>query len=179
MHGQARRHRAVGVQHRHGQGAQAQVVLFFVDGVALCAHLLQGFAVDGSKVASLKVTAQVKSGLTFPGLKEGDVPAIAISFYDEERRDLGYATPGPFVGTQDWHQEAKLIAVPRQAREGILRIGLFGATGTIDFDVDRGITLGTNMSTAMQMAVDAGGQQMSIGMTQTMNLELVEYLAGR
>mgnify|MGYP003312954316 FL=1 len=59
---------------------------------------------------------------------------MAISFYDEERRDLGVGFLGPFVGTQDWHEEAKLIAVPRQAKEGIIRIGLFGATGTITFD---------------------------------------------
>ena len=62
------------------------------------------------------------------------MPLLAISFYDEERRDLGVGFIGPFVGTQDWHQEIKMIPVPRQAKEGIIRIGLFGATGTIYFD---------------------------------------------
>ena len=109
-------------------------VEFKNDDVGRAAHMLQGFPVDGSKVASLKVTAQVKSELTFPGPSKGDVPLLAISFYDEERRDLGVGFLGPFVGTQDWHEEAKLIAVPRQAKEGIIRIGLFGATGTITFD---------------------------------------------
>ena len=109
-------------------------VEFKNDDVGRAAHMLQGFPVDGSKVASLKVTAQVKSELTFPGPSKGDVPLLAISFYDQERRDLGVGFLGPFVGTQDWHEEAKLIAVPRQAKEGIIRIGLFGATGTITFD---------------------------------------------
>ena len=109
-------------------------VEFKNDDVGRAAHMLQGFPVDGSKVASLKVTAQVKSELTFPGPSKGDVPLLAISFYVEERRDLGVGFLGPFVGTQDWHEEAKLIAVPRQAKEGIIRIGLFGATGTITFD---------------------------------------------
>ncbi len=111
-----------------------QYVSFTNEDVGRTAHLLQGFAVDGSQVAALKVTALVKSELTFPGTAKGEVPLIAISFYDEKRRDLGVGYVGPFIGTQDWHDVGKLIPVPRQAREGIIRIGLFGATGTIAFD---------------------------------------------
>lgn len=52
-------------------------------------------------------------------------------------------------------------------------------TGTIEFDVDRGITLASTVSTAMQMTVSAGGQQFVMGMTNALNLALIEYRAGR
>lgn len=52
-------------------------------------------------------------------------------------------------------------------------------TGTIDFDVDRGLTLASRMSMTMQMTMGAGGQEMAMKSTQTTNVELVEYLPGR
>ncbi len=57
-----------------------------------------------------------------------------------------------------------------------------GATkidGSIDFDTDRGITVSSTMSTNMQMTIDAGGQQMTMTISQTMNTELVEFKPGR
>jgi len=50
-------------------------------------------------------------------------------------------------------------------------------TGSIDFDVDRGITVGSELSTTMQMSITAAGNAMTVGMTQTMSLELVEYVS--
>ena len=58
----------------------------------------------------------------------------AISFYDEQRRELGHAWVGPFQGTRDWHRLTKKLDVPRTATEAILRLGLFGATGRLAFD---------------------------------------------
>ncbi|HRF01987.1 MAG TPA: protein-L-isoaspartate(D-aspartate) O-methyltransferase [Pirellulaceae bacterium] len=97
-------------------------------------HLLQGFPIDGAQVPAIEVRAHVRSDLTFPGTAKSDVPLLAISFYDEERRDLGAAIIGPFIGSQDWHEEVKVIPVPRTAKEAIIRIGLFGATGSLSFD---------------------------------------------
>lgn len=97
-------------------------------------HLLQGFPIDGTAVTKLRLSAMVRSDLTFPGTARTDVPLVAISFYDEDRRDLGLVFLGPFIGSQDWHEETKMIDVPRNAKEAIIRIGLFGATGSISFD---------------------------------------------
>ena len=62
------------------------------------------------------------------------IPFIAITLYDAQRRDLGLLTIGPFRGTSQWHEEAKSFRIPLEAREAIFRIGLFGATGTAAFD---------------------------------------------
>jgi protein-L-isoaspartate(D-aspartate) O-methyltransferase len=41
---------------------------------------------------------------------------------------------GPFLGSRDWDVVRKVFRVPRESREGIFRIGLFGATGMAAFD---------------------------------------------
>ena len=109
-------------------------VRFNNENLGRSSHLLQGFPIDGVAVRALRIKAMVRSDLTFPGTAKTDVPLLAISFYDEDRRDLGVAFVGPFIGSQDWHEEVKVIEVPRQAKEAIMRIGLFGATGAISFD---------------------------------------------
>ncbi len=57
-----------------------------------------------------------------------------MTFYDENRNDLGHHWIGPFRGESDWKRVAKRIRVPVQAREGLLRVGLFGATGELSVD---------------------------------------------
>ena len=59
---------------------------------------------------------------------------LAISFYNTERRELSSAWIGPFRGTTDWLRLGKTVRVPLEAREAILRIGLFGSTGQLDVD---------------------------------------------
>ena len=61
------------------------------------------------------------------------MPSIAISFYNRQRQELGTYWIGPFRGTRPWRDSSKLIRVPADATESILRIGLFGATGVADF----------------------------------------------
>ena len=45
-------------------------------------------------------------------------------------KELDNLVIGPFRGTSDWHEETKTFNIPAEAREGIFRIGLFGATGS-------------------------------------------------
>jgi len=97
-------------------------------------NALQGFAIDGRKVTGLTISAHVKVENVLPGRERTDLPAIMVTFYDEDRRDLGRWWLGPWRGTDDWHRVEKTIRVPSVAREGILRIGLFGATGAVCFD---------------------------------------------
>jgi protein-L-isoaspartate(D-aspartate) O-methyltransferase len=100
----------------------------------LGAHLLQGLAIDGSKIASIRLSGWNRTEKVKPGPEPESLPAIAISFYNDKREDLGTFSIGPFQGSRPWRSASRLIRVPAQTREAIVRIGLFGATGTADFD---------------------------------------------
>ncbi len=97
-------------------------------------HALQGFAIDGRKVPQLIVSAMVRARDVRPGQNSKQLPAIVITFYDENRATVGTAILGPWRGTFDWQRERRLYQVPPKAREAILCLGLLGATGEISFD---------------------------------------------
>jgi len=98
------------------------------------AHLMQGFSIDGRRVNELQLSAMVKYKNVFPGRRNDELPLVAVSFFDGNRKELGAAFLGPFRSSSDWRTVAKTVRVPPTAREGILRVGLFGATGEISFD---------------------------------------------
>src|SRR5262249_49377833 len=100
----------------------------------LGAHLLQGFGIDGRKVNLLEVKGFVKTENVVPGLQRDQNAYIALTLYDEQRRQLEPLLVGPFTGTSSWHEETKTFRIPPESREGIIRVGLFGATGTAAFD---------------------------------------------
>jgi protein-L-isoaspartate(D-aspartate) O-methyltransferase len=100
----------------------------------LSSHLLQGVPIDGREVISIRFSGAVRTTGVKAGTQAESLPALAISLYDEQRRDVGTYVIGPFRGSKDWKTHSRLIRVPPQAREAIVRIGLFGATGTADFD---------------------------------------------
>ncbi len=85
-------------------------------------------------MTQLELSAQVRGTELRSGQTPQQVPAIVISFYDENRATVGEASLGPWRGTFDWQSESKRINVPAKAREAILRIGLLGAVGEISFD---------------------------------------------
>lgn len=100
----------------------------------LPSHLLQGFPLDGRYVTSVRISGAVRTEAVQVGIQNDSLPSIVINLYDEQRRDLGVFVVGPFRGTRGWRQHSRLVRVPPQAREAIIRVGLFGATGTADFD---------------------------------------------
>ncbi len=97
-------------------------------------HILQGFAIDGRVVKEIRVSAWVKLLNVNQGAEREDLPNVAITFYDQNRKDLGLVWIGNFRGTRDWQQYSKTFRIPNGTREGILRVGLFGATGEACFD---------------------------------------------
>ncbi len=109
-------------------------IQFENDEPGLPAHLLQGFGIDGEHLGTLDLSAWVRTKQVAPGRDLHEQPAVAVSFYDENRKDLGTVWMGPFRGTTAWTKKTKSVEVPRDAREGILRIGLFGAIGSISYD---------------------------------------------
>ncbi|MEX1041460.1 MAG: protein-L-isoaspartate(D-aspartate) O-methyltransferase [Pirellulaceae bacterium] len=98
------------------------------------AMALQGFPIDGRRVTQLKISAMVKFDGARLGADRQSAPMILITYFDSQRRDIGRAAVGPFLGTQDWHRVEKVVRVPATAREAIFRIGLLDAMGSISFD---------------------------------------------
>lgn len=118
-------------------------------------HILQGFAIDGREVPWLKISLWVRT----EGIQRGEtldqVPGVGVMFFDRDREMLGEKVLGPWgittpnVGSgafrardtnihdpQDgkWRRVEATIAVPKNAMEAMLRVGLFGATGTLSID---------------------------------------------
>lgn len=95
---------------------------------------LQGFAVDGRKIALLNVSLWVRGESIRAGQDRRQRPRLIVTFYDTRRAVVGEGMIGPWKGTFDWQQEQVRLRVPLTAREAILRIGLLGAVGQISFD---------------------------------------------
>jgi protein-L-isoaspartate(D-aspartate) O-methyltransferase len=98
------------------------------------AHIMQGFAADGRTVTTLTVSAWVKYRGTQRGRGWTEIPAAVVSFYDDDRKEVGVSFLGVFVGTKPWERHTKQVRIPPQARQAIVRLGLFGSTGEISFD---------------------------------------------
>ncbi|MEM1304295.1 MAG: protein-L-isoaspartate O-methyltransferase, partial [Planctomycetota bacterium] len=95
---------------------------------------LQGFAIDGREVSSLRVNFSARG----KGIRYGQTvrqwPYVVVTFYDDRRGTVGEQVIGPFLGDFDWTAYDKTLSVPLKTREAILRIGLLGAIGEIAFD---------------------------------------------
>lgn len=98
------------------------------------AHLMQGFAIDGEAISEIRLSTSVKFQNVIRGPHRDDLPTVALTFYDKERKEVGTGFMGPFRGTRDWQNLDHTIEVPRETREAIIRVGLFGATGEACFD---------------------------------------------
>ncbi len=98
------------------------------------AQALQGFAVDGRQVKQLSLSAWVRGDGVIPGAHRSEMPAIIIVFYDDQRREVGTVGIGPWRGTFPWDFFTATVPVPGNAQDGIIRVGLLGATGEISFD---------------------------------------------
>jgi protein-L-isoaspartate(D-aspartate) O-methyltransferase len=98
------------------------------------ARALQGMAVDGRQVKQLKVTLHVRAEDIRPGPNPGDAAMLQVGYYDENRADAGQGTMAAWRGTFGWEVQSARIDVPARAREAIVRIGLFGATGRLWLD---------------------------------------------
>jgi protein-L-isoaspartate(D-aspartate) O-methyltransferase len=109
-------------------------VTFKNDEPGLAAHALQGFAIDGRKIAKLKLDYSVRAQNIRPGSKPNEWPVIVFTFYDDRRAVIDETFIGPFDGTFDWQDRSGTVSVPLKARECIFRIGLLGAVGELSLD---------------------------------------------
>ncbi len=119
------------------------------------AHVLQGFAIDGREVQWLEVSLMVRTESIRRGETIDQLPGIGIMFFDEKREVLGEKMIGPWgvnatqavastafraveptqTEVSTWKPIRVTIAVPKNTREAVLRLGLFGATGTLSVDI--------------------------------------------
>jgi protein-L-isoaspartate(D-aspartate) O-methyltransferase len=95
---------------------------------------LQGMGINGPEVRKIKMSVRVAANNVRPGQYPNELPGFGIIFYDKDRDVIKTDGVGPWYGTFSWRTQSKIIEVPRQAREAIVRIGLFGATGEISYD---------------------------------------------
>ncbi len=99
------------------------------------AHVMQGLAVDGREVQRLEFSACVACLNAREGGHPDHVPLAGITFYDAERRALNTVVLGPVLGSHSFQVlKESDIRVPETAREAIVRVGLFGGTGSVWFD---------------------------------------------
>ena len=99
------------------------------------AHVMQGFSIDGRSVPSIDFEAHVSLQNIKPGNYREDIPVAMVSFYDKDRRLLKDTVLDPLAKNKGWHKlETKSVRVPIATKDAIVRIGLFGATGTAKFD---------------------------------------------
>ncbi len=98
------------------------------------AHVMQAFAIDGRRVTQVEFGTSFACENVVVGTSKFDLPVAALSFYDEDRKELSNTYIGPFKNSEDWSDYKRRVRVPVGAQEGIVRIGLFGATGTAKFD---------------------------------------------
>jgi len=99
-------------------------------------RLLQGFAVDGRKVHEVKLTCMAR-GKNIHRERETNTEAeVMIVFFDENRAPKGKTFLQPMRDTFDWRRvgEKEVLKVPAAAREAIVYLGLFGATGELSLD---------------------------------------------
>lgn len=95
---------------------------------------MQGFPIDGRRISRLVVSAWVSYRNARRGRNNDELPAIVVTFYDRNRAPLGNRWIGPYQGSSDWVRQSETIRVPPSATEAILRVGLFGGVGEINFD---------------------------------------------
>jgi protein-L-isoaspartate(D-aspartate) O-methyltransferase len=98
------------------------------------AHLMQGMAINGRKYDQIRIRGKLKTAGVTAAPRGLEGPRVVMMFYDDHRRDLGLRWVGPWTNDSDWQEFTGEVRVPDGAREMILAIGLFGATGKASFD---------------------------------------------
>ena len=95
---------------------------------------MQGFAADGRTVTAIKASVWVKYSDTQRGRGRTEIPAALVTFYDDDRKEVGMSFLGVFLGSGSWQKADQRDPRPAQSRQAILRLGLFGSTGEVSFD---------------------------------------------
>jgi protein-L-isoaspartate(D-aspartate) O-methyltransferase len=107
---------------------------FHCDVPGQLAHLMQTVAISGESIASVKLNASVAYNNVARGPSQNELPALLLSFYNDDKEELASSIIGPFQGTADWKEFQRTVRVPQATTFASVRVGLFGAVGTAKFD---------------------------------------------
>lgn len=112
-----------------------QFVRFENDEPGRTAHMVQGLALDGSRVDAITLSCQYRGEDLAGGTQSHERAALLLHFYDDRRLPIGTVTVGPWlVDTDAWVTASGRFDVPSRTREAIIQIGLNGGTGVLDVD---------------------------------------------
>lgn len=100
----------------------------------LISQALQGSAINGRTVGTLRLNYWVRCNGIVPGREISEQAAVVVHFYDNIRREVGTTVLGKWRGSFGWQNAKSTVIVPSNAKELIIRIGLNGATGQLDLD---------------------------------------------
>jgi protein-L-isoaspartate(D-aspartate) O-methyltransferase len=95
---------------------------------------LQGMAVDGKSIGTLRFNLKVRADRIVDGPEQYNKANLQVNFYDVSRRPLGDTIIARWIGTFNWRDVVASVRVPDTAREAVIRIGLNGATGRLYVD---------------------------------------------
>ncbi|MFM7056954.1 MAG: protein-L-isoaspartate(D-aspartate) O-methyltransferase [Planctomycetota bacterium] len=95
---------------------------------------LQGTAIDGRTIGSLRLQYWVRCKSIVPGPNAAGQASIVVHFYDNVRREISTVQVGKWRGSLDWQDARSVIPVPPNAKEMIIRLGLNEASGQLDLD---------------------------------------------
>ena len=98
------------------------------------AQVLQAVGLDGRRIAQLDVRFSVRSRQVQAGHSQQQRPHVRITFFNEDRKELGFQQLGPWASDFGWQEKQKRFAVPEKTRLAVMIVGMFGAIGSVDFD---------------------------------------------
>lgn len=102
------------------------------------ARISRGFGVDGAKFGALRFAAWVKVKGILPGEHQGEDPSILIDFLSRKLLTTNRVSLGPFndatVGEDRWFYVSKILPIHPETVDGIMTVGLMGATGRFEID---------------------------------------------
>ena len=126
--------RRVGTDHQSPESVTDNYLSFQSTEPGEPTRALQGLALDGRKIRSVKLSARVRGEDLKAGPTSDQVPAIVLTCYDQRRAVIDNQVLGPWQGSFDWRTEQKTLRIPVTTREAIIRLGLLGGTGRLDID---------------------------------------------
>jgi hypothetical protein len=100
------------------------------------ARASRAFGVDGRKIEAIVLGLWVRAENIGPGERMGDEPGLLLDLLGHELRVVRRGLLGPWTKTigREWTRVVKRISIPPDTRDGILSLGLIGATGVLEVD---------------------------------------------
>jgi protein-L-isoaspartate(D-aspartate) O-methyltransferase len=95
---------------------------------------LQGFAVDGRKIAALNIHAAFRPTDLASGPNRNEHPGLVVLFFDRNRKMIGSGLVRPPIDGDGWQPTTRLVPIPVATREAIIALTLAGGTGKLEID---------------------------------------------